>query len=406
MTLKNLRIKMKNSVLFYIIFQLLFFVSLSANDKELLSQEKKNLLLQEQNRYESEYEKLRYNWIAPLNLGASYGYDKVDTGDYGTNTNISASISQDIFRSGGITYQIEYADAKRRTDEIALTKEIASINEGLFNALLNYKRTLYQKEQSELILKNKEIEVFIKRQLYEVGKADITELNNALMAQSSELKNLVTHKYMLAQLRGEVSKLSDINPVVFSLPTFNLIERDTYLENNLNLNYLRLQTKSFEQLYGVTESSYLPSIALNANIGHREYDSKKYENRHDGNYYGTGITLNMPLTYNATATKQEAKANYLKQAAQVADEYRSTKVSYTQSMELIESYRGYNEITSKNLSLYDELIEAIEAGVSTGEKTGYDLETIKNTKAIEKLNIKLSDINIQIELAKLHFALK
>lgn len=397
---------MKNSALFYIIFQLLFFISLSANDKELLSQEKKNLFLQEQNRYESEYEKLRYNWIAPLNLGASHGYDKVYTGDYGTNTNISASISQDIFRSGGITYQIEYADAKKRADEIALTREIAAINEGLFTALLNYKKTLYQKEQSELILKNTEIEVFIKRQLYEVGKADITELNNALMAQSSELKNLVTHEYMLAQLRGEVSKLSDINPVGFSLPIFILIERDAYLENNLNLNYLRLQTKSFEQLYGVTKSSYLPSIALNADVGHREYDSKKYESKHDGNYYGTGITLNMPLAYNATATTQEAKANYLKQAAQVADEYRSTKASYAQSIELIESYRGYNKITSENLSLYDALIEAIKAGVNTGEKTGYDLETIKNTKAIEKLNIKLSDINIQIELAKLHFALK
>ncbi|MDD3505354.1 MAG: TolC family protein [Sulfurimonas sp.] len=397
---------MKNSVLFYIIFHLLAFISLSADEKELLSQEKQNLLLQEQNRYESEHEKLKYNWIAPLNLGASYGYDKAYTGDYGTNANISASISQDIFRSGGITYQIEYADAKKRADEIALFKEIAAINEGLFSALLNYKKTLYQKQQSELILKNKEIEIFIKRQLYDVGKADITELNNALMAQSSELKNLVTHKYMLAQLRGEVSKLSDIDPVMFSLPTFTLIERDAYLENNLNLNYLRLQTKSYESLYGVAKSNYLPSVTLNANVGYREYDSKKYENKYDGNYYGAGVALNIPFAYNASATTQEAKASYLKQAAQVADTYRSTKASYTQSLELIESYRSYNEITLKNLSLYDELIEAIEAGVNVGEKTGYDLQIIKNTKAIEKLNIKLSEINIQIELAKLHFALK
>ncbi|MCK9490564.1 MAG: TolC family protein [Sulfurimonas sp.] len=396
---------MKNSVVYFIIFHLLAFISLSADDKELLSQEKQNLLLQEQNRYESEYEKLRYNWITPLNLGASYGYDKAYTGDYGTNTNVSASISQDIFRSGGITYQIEYADAKKRTDEISLSKEMASINEQLFTTLLDYKKTLYQKEQSELILKNKEIEIFIKRQLYDVGKADITELNNALVAQSSELKNLVTHQYMLAKLRGEVLKLSDVDPAKFLLPTFTLIERDAYLENNLNLNYLRFQAKSYESLYGVTKSNYLPSVTLNANVGYREYDSKKYENKYDGNYYGAGVTLNIPLTYNADATTQEAKASYLKQAAQVADTYRITKASYTQSIELIESYRSYNEITSKNLSLYDELIEAIEAGVNTGEKTGYDLQIIKNTKAIEKLNIKLSEINIQIELAKLHFAL-
>lgn len=397
---------MKKNLLIYILFHLLFFVSLSANDRDLLSQEKQDLLIQEQNRYESEYEKLRYNWITPLNLGASYGYDKVYTGDYGTNTNISASISQDLFRSGGITYQIEYADAKKRADEISLTKEIADINKELFSALLNYEKTLLQKKQSELILKNKEIEIFIKRQLYEVGKADITELNNALMAQSSELKNLVTHQYMLAQLRGEISKVSDVDPLTFSPPRFSLVESDTYLENNLELNYLRLQTKSFEHLYGVTKSGYLPSLSLNANVGYREYDSKKYDNRYDGNYYGAGVTLNIPLYYNAMSATQEAKANYLKQAAQVADRYRVTKASYTQSIDLIESYRSYNEITSKNLALYDELIEAIEAGVSVGEKTGYDLQTIKNTKAIEELNIKISEINIQIELAKLHFALK
>lgn len=397
---------MKKNLLIYILFHLLFFVSLSANDRDLLSQEKQNLLIQEQNRYESEYEKLRYNWITPLNLGASYGYDRAYMGDYGTNTNISASISQDLFRSGGITYQIEYADAKKRADEISLTKEIADINKELFSALLNYEKTLLQKKQSELILKNKEIEIFIKRQLYEVGKADITELNNALMAQSSELKNLVTHQYMLAQLRGEISKVSDVDPLTFSPPRFSLVESDTYLENNLELNYLRLQTKSFEHLYGVTKSGYLPSLSLNANVGYREYDSKKYDNRYDGNYYGAGVTLNIPLYYNAMSATQEAKANYLKQAAQVADRYRVTKASYTQSIDLIESYRSYNEITSKNLALYDELIEAIEAGVSVGEKTGYDLQTIKNTKAIEELNIKISEINIQIELAKLHFALK
>lgn len=397
---------MKKNLLIYILFHLLFFVSLSANDRDLLSQEKQDLLIQEQNRYESEYEKLRYNWITPLNLGASYGYDRAYMGDYGTNTNISASISQDLFRSGGITYQIEYADAKKRADEISLTKEIADINKELFSALLNYEKTLLQKKQSELILKNKEIEIFIKRQLYEVGKADITELNNALMAQSSELKNLVTHQYMLAQLRGEISKVSDVDPLTFSPPRFSLVESDTYLENNLELNYLRLQTKSFEHLYGVTKSGYLPSLSLNANVGYREYDSKKYDNRYDGNYYGAGVTLNIPLYYNAMSATQEAKANYLKQAAQVADRYRVTKASYTQSIDLIESYRSYNEITSKNLALYDELIEAIEAGVSVGEKTGYDLQTIKNTKAIEELNIKISEINIQIELAKLHFALK
>ncbi|MFA7355370.1 MAG: TolC family protein, partial [Sulfurimonadaceae bacterium] len=169
---------MKNAKTLSFLHFLLFVLPLSAQEAELLSSQKQELLLQEQNRYESENEKLRNNWIAPLNLGASWGYDKSYLGDYGFSKDTSASITQDIFRSGGIEYQIEYADAKKRADAMALNSQRAALNEEIFTSVLNYKKTLYQKEQSELTLKNQEIEVFIKQQLYDAGKADITELNN------------------------------------------------------------------------------------------------------------------------------------------------------------------------------------------------------------------------------------
>ena len=59
----------------------------------------------------------------------------------------------------------------------------------------------------------------------------------------------------------------------------------------------------------------------------------------------------------------------------------------------------------KNLSLYDELISVIQAGVDSGYKTGYDLQTIKNSKAIEEYTIKINELNIELELAKLYFAI-
>lgn len=394
---------MKSYVIFYLN---IFLITAYAAETELFSPQKQNLLREEQNRYESEYEKLKYNWIAPINLNASYGYDKSAIGEHANNKKLSASVTQDVFRSGGITYQIAYADAKRTSSKIALDKEIASINEKLFNTMLNYKKTLCQKKQSELNLKNREIEIFIKQQLYDVGKADITDLNNALMAQSNELKNLATHNYTLAQQRYEISKLSDINPDTFFLKEFVLIKESDYLQNNLELNYANSQSISNEYLYGIAKSNYLPSIALNANIGYQDYDAKKLSNGYDGGFYGAGISVNIPLAYNASATIEEAKSAHLKQLADVADKERSTKASYTQSLELIQNYRNQIEITSNNLLLYDELITAVKAGIEAGVKTGYDLQTLKNSKAIEEESIKINEINIQLELAKLHFALK
>lgn len=372
----------------------------------LLSSEKQTILQQQQEVYESEHQKLRYNWISPINLNASYSYDKSAQNDYRSDTeNLSASISQDIFRSGGITYQIAYADAKKQSEAIALQQQIAGLNQQLFIALLSYQKNIALREQSQKRLKNKEIEIFIKQQLYNAGKVDITELNNALMGKSNELKTLSSLKYILAEQRFEIAKISDINPDFFAIPQFELVEKKQYLTQQLDLQYTQAQADVLKNLYEVTHSRYLPSIALNATAGYRNYDPKELGGAYNGNYYNAGIQLTLPLTYNASATIQEAHATYLHKAANTADKQRELDATYTQVVEKIESYQDYIMITSKNLILYNDLIDAIQAGVDAGTKTGYDLQTLNNTKAIEELEIKINEINIQILLAQLHFAL-
>jgi outer membrane protein TolC len=395
---------MKTQISFYLILSLLFALSLDAKEDELLSQEKLNLLEQQKKQYEAEHEKLRDNWIAPLNLGASYSYDKSANDMHGDMKKISASLSQDIFRSGGITYQINYADAKKRADEIGLNQQIAALNEELFRALLNYKKNSYELEQSRKKLANYDIEIFIKRQLYDAGKVDITELNNALMSKSSEQKNYVLLEYSMAKARLDISSLSDIDPDTYPLYSFVLVEESEYLQNSLDLRYARAKSQTYEHLYNVTKSSYLPSVAISGSAGYQNYDSKEHLAGYNGDFYSAGISVNIPFFYNSSAAKEEAKAVYLRGAADAQDKERTKRSSYAQSVELIKSYRRYIEITSKNLSLYDDLISVTQAGVDAGYKTGYDLQTLKNSKAIDEYTIKINEINIQLELSKLHFA--
>lgn len=401
---KGYVISMKKKDNFYFVLFLLFGTLLMGKDVAFLSKEKQELLLQEQKRYESEHEKLQNNWIAPINLNASYGYDKSANDMYSDSKKIQASISQDIFRSGGITYAINYADAKKRADEINLAKEISMLNENIFLALLGYKKNNYELEQSTKRLANYDIEIFIKRQLYSAGKVDITELNNALMSKSSEQKNYALLEANRAKFRLEISKFSDIDPENYPLYSFKLIEENSYLKNNFDLQYTDAQSKTYKELYNVTKSSYLPTLSINGSAGYQSYDTKNHLMRYDGSFYSAGLSLNIPLSYNASATKEEAKATFLKSSADMQDKERSLIASYAQSIELIKSYKKYIEITSKNLSLYDELISVIQSGVDMGYKTGYDLQTLKNSKEIELFNIKINEINIELELAKLHFS--
>jgi outer membrane protein len=379
--------------------------NLFGSDDSFLSPQKKELLQQQKNRYESEYEKLRTDWVAPINLNGSYSQDKSALGLQSDTQTVSASLSQDIFRSGGITYQIHYADAKKQTETIALKQHIATLNQQLFIALLTYQKNSVLLKQSQKRLENKEIEIFIKRQLFDIGKADITELNNAFMEKSNELKNITSLKYALIEQQGEIQKISDLNPADFILPQFRVIEKDDFLSHQLDLEYIRAQSDTLKYLTEVTSSRYLPAISLNANVGYRDYNPKESNGAHSGHYYSSGVQISMPLTYNASATIQEARATYLQQAAKTADKIREVNATYKQIIEKIGSYREYIAITSNNLLLYDELIRALQAGVNAGTKTGYDLQTLKNTKKIEELEIEINEITIQILLAQLHFAI-
>ncbi|HEX5624065.1 MAG TPA: TolC family protein, partial [Sulfuricurvum sp.] len=91
---------------------------------------------------------------------------------------------------------------------------------------------------------------------------------------------------------------------------------------------------------------------------------------------------------------------------QAADTKRLMEASYEQKVALIENYRRLITIIRSNLHYYDELIRATEAAVKAGYKAGYDLQTLQNSRAIEELEIKINDLNIQIELAALYYQMR
>lgn len=380
------------------------WTSLDAEDLSLLSPEKQRYFEQQQHQIDAGYEKLRYDWLSPINLKTSNIYEKsASTGVRDSRQNLSAGIAQDIFRSGGITYGIEYAQSKKQADTIGMHKDIAGLNQQLITAVLNYRKNLLLLEQSDIKLKNAKIEIFLKRKQYEAGDIDITLLNNALMNQSSELKNNTSIRFTLSQLRLETVKLSDRPIDGIELPIFTLLQKSDFLEEGWNFRYSQAQSQSSAQQYGQIKSSYLPKLTLIADAGVQRFDAYELSYAdYRGNYYDMGLQLSVPLTYNSTATVQEAQSLYLKQQADAADIKRQMDAQYEQSIAHIESYQRVIAITQENLKFYGELIDATKAAVTAGYKAGYDLQTLQNTKTIEELEITINEINIQIELATIY----
>ncbi|MDP2078082.1 MAG: TolC family protein [Sulfuricurvum sp.] len=381
---------------------------MQADDASLLSPEKQTYFQQQQHQIDATYEKLRYDWLSPINLNASSIYEKsASFWAKHTRKNLSAGIAQDLFRSGGITYAIDYAHAKKESDSLALGKEIAGISQQLMNAVLTYRKNEIARKQSDLKLKNAQIEIFLKRKQYEAGDIDITFLNNALMNQSNELKNNTSLRYALEQQKLEAAKLTDLPINSLSIPLYTLTQKETFLEQGWDIRYANALAGSAAQQYGQVKSSYLPKLTLIADVGYQQVDTQSAPSSgYRGNFYDAGLQLSMPLAYNASATSQEAQAAYLKQQAQSADAKRQMNALYDQTVALVESYKQTISITQNNLNYYDELLGATKAAVNAGYKAGYDLQTLQNTRAIEELEIQINEINIQIQLSQLHYQMQ
>lgn len=399
---------MKLQYIFGTAVSVVFIACVYADETALLSVEKQRYYEQQGQQIDAAYEKARYDWLSPINLKASNIYEKTAAfGAKDTRQNLSAGVAQDLFRSGGITYTIDYAHAKKEADSLALGKEISTVNQKLIAAVLTYRKNAIALEQSDLRLKNAQIEIFLKRKQYEAGDIDITFLNNALMNQSSELKNNTSLRYALAQQKFETAKLSDYPIDSITIPSFTLTQKEPYLEEGWDVRTSQALSRSAAQQYGQIKSSYLPKLTLIADAGYQRFDGQSTPSTdYHGNFYDAGLQLSMPLAYNSSAASQEAQAAYLKQQAQTADNKRQMSASYEQTVALVESYKRTISITQENLKFYNELLGATKAAVKAGYKAGYDLQTLQNTYSIEELEINIHEINIQIQLSQLHYQMR
>ncbi len=375
---------------------------LQAEGESPLSPQKQEILKQKEAEIDRGAEALRYDWIAPLNLSLSHTEQKSPgESGFGGTSQASASWSQDLFRSGGITYAIRYADAKHTYDRLGWAEERDSYRLGIVTAVLEIRRQTLLCQRSATLLKNLEIALFIKQQQYEAGATDITELNDAIMARNSEQKNLLSLEQALADARSELKRYSDLEAEAIPVPEFFIPGRDAYLAENYAAAQARLQSEVAYDTYRITEASYLPALTFNTAARYTEYRDLQSDG---GASYSAGLTLSLPLAYNGAEAVEADRALMLRRKAEEADTVREEGIGYEQSRNLITRYEKENGVFRQNLALYDTLIDAIRKGVEAGYKTGYDLQTLENTKTNDLLSMKINDINIQMELAKLHYS--
>jgi outer membrane protein TolC len=382
----------------------LFCSLLFANEIELLQKDKKELRQIEKEVIEKKYEAVKDEWIGTINLNSTLGKSRDFTQDESSDMTRSMSLgfSQSIFESGGIEYSIEYARQQLKSDLIAWENQNVALIQAIYETLLAIKKLKLQIEQSDYSLKNKEIELMLKKIQYEAGRVDIIDLNNAIMSKNNQQKENISLKNSLKDKEYELSKYTTLKANEIKIIDFKIMDRDKFLRNNLNIRYENSKVQLLDTAFNQLKSSYLPKVSLTTNAKYSNDENKA------NNESGTiGLTASMPLfDITKDAKLEKSKLEVLKQKVNVTDIQNELIYEYEQILAQINTYDEYEKTISDNLKLYEDLIMVNKSSNSAGMSADYDLEILQNTQKINEFDLLINDTNRKLQYSKLYFKTK
>lgn len=390
---------MKKIIILPIFCSLLF-----ANEIELLQKDKKELRQIEKEIIQKKYDASKDEWIGTINLNSTLGKSRDFTQDENSDMtrSMGLSFSQSIFESGGIEYSIEYARQQLKSDLIAWENQNIALIQAIYETLLAIKKLKLQIEQSDYALKNKEIELIIKKIKYEAGKVDIIDLNNAVMSRNNQQKENISLKNSLKDKEYELSKYTTLKSNEIKIIDFNIVDRDKFLRDNLNIRYENSKVQLLDTAYNQLKSSYLPKVSLTTNAKYSNDENKT------NNESGTiGLTASMPLfDITKDAKLEKSKLEVLKQKVNVTDMQNELIYEYEQILAQINTYDEYEKTIITNLKLYEDLIMVNKSSNAAGMSADYDLEVLQNTQKINQYDLQINDINKKLQYTKLYFKTK
>lgn len=374
----------------------LFSSLLFANEKsnEVLMPLKNEIRDLETKSIEEKKEVNKYEWLSDLNITLSQSKDdeNIKTKDYSLNLN------QKILDFGGISSQIDYANNLFKQEALKIRMGNFEDLNTLYKNFIDLKINDINILQNDLNIKNSEIEVDIKKSQYRNGQSDISDLNDAIMK-----KNLLEDSKMNLKLNkviyeNDIKKLTSYELNNLSIPSISLISKDIFLEKSTKKLYANLESQVSQNEYKKTKSKYLPALNLTGAVGYEDSTVKESQD-----YYNYGASITMPLNYTFSNDIEYSKLVYLQNRKK--EELTSIELEkvYDSSIETIKQFENRINLALNDIKLYEELLELNQEEFNAGFKADEDVQTLKNSKEIRKLDIEKYKLNIKKELLYIYF---
>lgn len=375
-----------------------FLLGVSLFGGEILSDaQNKSLNLQiEKGLKESEAK--RYEWLKPINYTGTYQDEESKGKDFYSkqyNLNSKISITQPIFKSGGISSTMKYADNIKYSSNISVEIQKKELVKNAINIAFTLKRTDLLLEQAILNLNNANIDLKIKRESVSNGLLDVSFLNNAILNKNAIESKILELKFTKSNLLISFANLSTKNPYEIELPTLSKVEIRDFNDNNLEIKKIKNDIDAKKNIIGITASNYLPSASINGSYG------IDHKNENQKNQI-VGATITIPFDVNYFASTSVAKTDYLK-STQDLEILKTKETNFFKSQEVkLEMIDSKIFLAKENIDLYNLLLKQNIELENVGLKTKYDVEVLKNSRDSELLNLSIFNIDKQIELLEIY----
>ncbi len=367
---------MKKLILFLHISHILPIMLLAQND-EILSTLKKEQIKIEYKKAKESANKLSKDWINPINI--SFSEDE----------NFNINLNQPIFKSGGINYAIKYANANELFNNLSIKLQEKELIHSAIKLLYSIKKLNLQIDKQKLLIENAKIDVIRKKEQFEAGLLDSSFLDNTILNKNSLENSLFEFENSKFELIKSFKDLSDLNYNELIPPKFGLISQEEFLSKNLELQkatYNIAQEKHYKN--GIV-STFLPTISLKANY------TNDYEN-----YLAV---ISMPIDFNMYEKIELAKLDYLKAKLDYEDKKRAENNQFENILKRVEVIEKKISLAKSDYNLYNLLLSDTKIRFDVGDKSIYDVDTLKNSRDTKVIDEKILKIDRELELSNLYF---
>jgi len=353
--------------------------------------------------------KLRDSWIQPLqlnyNISKSNPYNE-DGAVTQQQQKASIVMDQPIFKSGGIYYGIKFAEASYKYNNYTIDVSRRKLIKEAVDLLMKIKQNNLNIEKQKLQIDNSRINLEQKQEQYLNGQLDSGFLNNAIIEKNVVTQSLFDLQTNQERLISKFEAISDMNYEEAKIPHLKLIASDDFIQNNIDIKQVQSESEKKSYNKNVTAAKYLPTLSVVAGYNWDKTEDASFFGGGSFNtetkYYNYGLKASMPLDWNTFRDIESSRVEYLKSLVVVDDKKRELQALYEQVTQNLKNYDKKINLTIENRDLYKKLLKDTSQLYTAGYKTEYDVQNLANSVGIEEINIKVFELDKQLELLNLY----